>query len=380
MASGDFYSTLGIEAAVGRTFSRRRRSAGRRPGRNGCRHQLRLLAASIRWRPLGHRQDGAHRSPAVHDCRRRAARILRCRAGTRAGHHDSAHQQRRTQRALAQPSTSSWLHLMGRLRDGVSHEQANVALQQIWPAVLEATTSPGKPADRRAKYLGRQTTLEPGSAGFSRVRRQFGEPLLMLFALVGLLFAVACASAANLLLARGVARQREIAVRLAIGASRARLVRQLFTESLVSAALAGALGIARRLVGGGGLVAMMTSRESPIVLDVSSELARHALRARADARHGRGLLGASRAPCDRLAPGCNAQRNGTRLGTPLPALVARKGARRLAGGGDDGAAGGGGAVRPQPDKPCCRRTPASIATRCSSSRPTRESPATRTSG
>ena len=172
------------------------------------------------------------------------------------------------ERALTS-TTSSWLHIMGRLRDGLSHQQANVALQQIWPAVLEVTTNPGMPADRRAKYLGRQTTLEPGSAGFSRVRRQFAEPLLILFALVGLLFAVACASAANLLLARGVARQREIAIRLAIGASRGRLVRQLFTESLVSAALAGALGLVVASWAGSGLVAMMTSRESPIVLDVS---------------------------------------------------------------------------------------------------------------
>ena len=134
--------------------------------------------------------------------------------------------------------------------------------------MLEATTNPDAPADRRAKFLSRQTSLEPGSSGFSRVPNQFGEPLRILFALVVLLFVVACASAANLLLSRGVARQREIAIRLATGASRARLVRQLFTESLVG----GDRCRPRRLLAiwaASGLVAMMASREEPIVLDVT---------------------------------------------------------------------------------------------------------------
>ena len=117
----------------------------------------------------------------------------------------------------------------------------------IWPAVLEATTSRERSPPTGAPSISAgQTSLEPGAQGFSRLRRQFGEPLRMLFALVGLLFAVACASAANLLLARGVARQREIAVRLAIGASRARIVRQLFTESLVASAIASSVGSSSR--------------------------------------------------------------------------------------------------------------------------------------
>src|SRR6185436_10383922 len=108
-------------------------------------------------------------------------------------------------------TTSSWLHLMGRLKDGVSHSQAQAALQVAWPGVLEATTQPGMPGDRRAMYLSRTTSLEPGRTGFSRVRNRFAEPLWLLMALVALLLAAACASVGNLLLARGVARRREIA-------------------------------------------------------------------------------------------------------------------------------------------------------------------------
>src|SRR4029453_12723208 len=134
-------------------------------------------------------------------------------------------------------ATNSRLHLMGRLRDGLTIEQADAALQRIRPQILEVTTTPDAPAYIRAKFLSRPLGLEPGRSGFSPVRRQFEEPLWLLLALVGLLFTVGCASAANLLLSRGVARQRELAIRLALGARRVRLIRQFFTESLVWAAL-----------------------------------------------------------------------------------------------------------------------------------------------
>jgi len=267
MATGDFYSTLGIRAAIGRTFSAEDDRIGGGP--NGM---VAIISYACWQRRFG--GDSAVIGRIVR-IERQPFTIVgvapRGFFGVAPGLAPEITIPLTTVQnagALASPSTA-WLHLMGRLRDGLSHEQADVALQRIWPAVLEVTTNPGMPADRRAKYLGRQTALEPGTAGFSRVSRQFGEPLWILFALVGLLFVVACASAANLLLARGVARQREIAVRLAIGASRARLVRQLFTESLVSAALAAGVGVLFAAWAGGGLVAMMASREEPVVLDVS---------------------------------------------------------------------------------------------------------------
>jgi putative ABC transport system permease protein len=164
---------------------------------------------------------------------------------------------------------SAWLHMMGRLRDGVSMAQAEAARQVFWPQVLEATTPSAMPADRRAMYLSRRTSLASGVAGYSRVRNSFSDPLWMLFGLVGLLFAVACASASNLLLARGVSRRREIAVRLAIGAGRARVIRQLLTESLVWTGLAAAAGLAIGAWSGSLLVHMMTTRDEPLVVDVT---------------------------------------------------------------------------------------------------------------
>jgi predicted permease len=165
--------------------------------------------------------------------------------------------------------TSSWLHLMGRLKDGISVEQANAALQASWPAIVETTTDPQLPPRVRTLFLGRRTALEPGRTGFSRVRNQFGEPLQLLMALVGLLLLIACASVANLLLARGVARRKEIAIRLSIGASRARVFRQLVTEALVLTFTGAAIGLLLAHWSASAIVASLTTTASRLALDTS---------------------------------------------------------------------------------------------------------------
>jgi predicted permease len=169
--------------------------------------------------------------------------------------------------ALMRP-TSSWLHLLARLQSGVAISQANAALDTFWPAALAATVGTGIPAERRAMYIGRRTTLMPARTGFSRIRNQYEDPLWMLLALVTLLLAVACASAANLWLARSVARRREIAVRLAIGAGRGRLVRQMLTEAALTTAIGAAAGGGLASWGGAALVAMMSTSSETISLDL----------------------------------------------------------------------------------------------------------------
>jgi len=164
-------------------------------------------------------------------------------------------------------TTSAWLHLMGRLKDGIGIEQADAALQAVWPAVMASTTNPGMPDERRAVYMARKTGLEPGRAGFSRVRNRFGEPLQLLMGLVTLLLAVACASVANLLLARGVARRREISVRLAIGARRTRVFRQLLTEALVLTSAGAAIGLLIGSWASALLVSVMTTTREHLALD-----------------------------------------------------------------------------------------------------------------
>lgn len=165
--------------------------------------------------------------------------------------------------------SSSSIHFVARLNDGMSLDQGNAALTAFWPSVMETTTPTTLPAERRQMYLDRQTTLHTARAGFSRVRNQFEEPLWWLLGLVALLMLVACASAANLLLARGVTRNREMAVRLAIGAGRDRVVRQMLTEAAVWTTLAAVLGLVVAMWGATGLVALMTTRAEQIVLDVT---------------------------------------------------------------------------------------------------------------
>jgi predicted permease len=174
----------------------------------------------------------------------------------------------RTAEAMA-ATTSAWLHLMGRLKDGLSISQADAALQAMWPSVMAATTHAGMPADRRARYLSRKTALEPGRNGFSRVRNLFGDPLSLIMGLAVLLLGVACASIANLLIARGTARRKEIAVRLAIGASHARVLRQLLTEALVLTLAGAAIGLVVASWTGSALVAFMTTSQEHLALDTS---------------------------------------------------------------------------------------------------------------
>ena len=167
-----------------------------------------------------------------------------------------------------------WLSVIGRLKDGVTIEQARAQLQSFWPELLLATASTETPGPRRQRFLSMGLEVTSAAKGLtSGLRSQFARPLYVLAGIVGLILLVTCVNLANLMLARAAARSHEMSVRVAIGASRWSLTRQVLSESL-SLSLSGALlGLAFAFWGSRLLVALMTQgRLFPVTLDVSPDL------------------------------------------------------------------------------------------------------------
>ncbi len=173
-------------------------------------------------------------------------------------------------RTILTSAAESWLHIMGRLRPGVSVTAADATFQTIWPQILRATADAVSP-DFRPRYLTFTSGLEPGASGESPVRRQFREPLWLVFGLVALLLVAACTTVANLLLAATAARRHELAVRIALGASRPRIVQQLFIEGLLLASAGAALGLLLSSWAADVLVRLLSTSYGIVVIDLTPD-------------------------------------------------------------------------------------------------------------
>ena len=164
-----------------------------------------------------------------------------------------------------------WLAGFGRLKPGWSIEAASAHLASISPGLFRATVPDSFDAKRRQNYLGFKLGARPIASGWSNLREDYESPLWLLLAISGLVLLIACANLANLMVARASARQREIAVRLALGASRARLIRQLLAESFALASVGAVLGA---LVGQAVtrvLVSYLSTSQAPVFVDLSPD-------------------------------------------------------------------------------------------------------------
>ena len=164
-----------------------------------------------------------------------------------------------------------WLDVFGRLKPGWTVDRSTRYLETIAPSLFEATAAPAFPPEALKTYKKSGLRAEPAGSGVSYLRGRYRQPLWILLALSGLVQAIACANLANLLLVRASSREREIAVRLAIGASRGRLVRQLLAESLVLTAMGAALGTVLAQWVSRSLIALISTDADRLFFDLGMD-------------------------------------------------------------------------------------------------------------
>jgi predicted permease len=163
---------------------------------------------------------------------------------------------------------TEWLQVLARRKPGVTPAQAKADAEVTFQQYLQSQIGTGITATDQKDFLNQHIALVEGSHGASTLREQFGKPLYILTGVVGLVLLIACANVANLLLARAASRQKEIAVRVSLGAGPGRLFRQLLTESVMLAGIGGAIGLLLAQWADALLLQLVSRGDSPVPLDV----------------------------------------------------------------------------------------------------------------
>src|SRR5580704_9276218 len=164
-----------------------------------------------------------------------------------------------------------WLTVIGRMKPGWTMAKTNAQLQVSSPGLFQATLPANYPPINVKDYLKFRLSAAAAGNGVSWLRTQYGDPLLLLLATAALVLLIACANLANLMLARASAREHEIAIRVAIGASRGRLIRELMAESVLLTAAGGVAGLLLAGVLSRLLVALLGAPGSALFLDLEPD-------------------------------------------------------------------------------------------------------------
>ncbi len=164
------------------------------------------------------------------------------------------------------------LDVFARLKPGITIEQARVQLESIWPAIRLASLPEGYLGSQREAFLTRRIALASAATGSSFLRRSYSRPLFVLMAMVGLLLLIACVNLANLMLARAAGRRREFGIRVALGAAKSRIIRQMLTESLMLSMTGAVLGLAIAYWVSPLLIKAMWNGLVPLALNAAPDL------------------------------------------------------------------------------------------------------------
>jgi len=167
---------------------------------------------------------------------------------------------------------NSWLWIFARLRPGISQQQALARMNTLAPQIFADTLPSNFPPAPQKCYLAQRFSLLPGAKGFSNIRHDYKAALYTLMAAVVMVLLIACANVANLLISRAAVRRKEVAIRMAIGASRARLIRQLLTESVLLSSIGAILGVVFAQWASRLLVRFLSTTNANVVLDLSIDI------------------------------------------------------------------------------------------------------------
>ncbi len=171
---------------------------------------------------------------------------------------------------------SQWIQMFARMKPGFTVQTANASLQPLLSQILRQELEMSEMRDisqyNRLRFLARKVRMEPAASGYSELRQSVSVALIVLMCMVGLVLLIACFNVANLLIARAVARQKEIAVRLAVGASRRQLMGQLLIESLMLSIAGGAVGLLLSVTIVRALLAFSPSNGAPLMLRAEPDL------------------------------------------------------------------------------------------------------------
>jgi predicted permease len=267
LVSGNYFATLGVTAALGRTLTA---EDDRVPGG----HPVTAISYAFWKRRFRQAPDVLGRTLSLNGTTYTVLGVAKPGfSGDLVGHPTDLWipLAMQSQVVLERPglltnANPPWLRIIARLRPGVSLPQAQAPLDVVYRRALaeRLNLTPAMMREGERAHL----EVQPASRGFSPDRQIFAQPLAILMIVVGLVLLIACANIANLLLARSQARQREMAVRLALGARSGRILRQLLTESLLLAALGGGSSLVVAVWGAGALEAMVAAGPEPVKLDL----------------------------------------------------------------------------------------------------------------